>query len=47
MYPHLTEETISYVINGVDRNINLSTPTGDAYSNIYLTDDWGIQMGSS
>ena len=47
----LTEETFTYVINGADRDYNLSTPGTNhnddtVYKNIFLSEDFGIHMGS-
>jgi hypothetical protein len=46
---YLTEETITFNINGMDRDYNLSTPDTDQneiYKDILLNKDFGIQMGS-
>ena len=44
---YLTDETITYIINGYDRDYNLATPSDDPlHKNILLSEDFGINMGS-
>jgi hypothetical protein len=48
---YLTEETFTYVINGADRDYNLSTPgpnknDDEKYRNIMLSEDFAIYMNS-
>ena len=48
---YLTDETFTYIINGADRDYNLSTPgtnynNDTKYKNIFLSEDFAIHMGS-
>ena len=45
---YLTDETFTYVINGVDRDYDNSTPDSNAANlkNIMLSEDFAIKMGS-